>query len=64
MKIYSWELLNIMFIFPSIFATTLIFEGIYKISKSNKLGLISLVIGLLLVCVLIVSYAYFFREKP
>lgn len=52
-------MINLVLIFPGIFATTLVVEGIYKILKANWFGFLSLAAGILILVGLVISYLFF-----
>ena len=52
------QFLYLALILPSLFGLTLIGEGLNKVLKNENQGLISLVIGLLFIC--LVVFIYFF----
>ncbi|MBU0998284.1 hypothetical protein KJ570_02045, partial [Patescibacteria group bacterium] len=54
----------IFLVLPSIFGITLIGEGIYKVSKEEWNGLVSIVLGLIFIAFVIVSYFMFTTIFP
>jgi len=52
------QFLYLALILPSLFGLTLIGEGLNKVLKNENQGLISLIIGLLFIC--LVVFIYFF----
>ncbi len=63
MKIYSWEMINLVLVFPGIFATTLVVEGVYKLTRANWLGILSLSAGIFIFIGLIISYLFFTNAR-
>jgi len=58
MEITDPQFLYLALILPSLFGLTLIGEGLNKVLKNENQGLVSLVIGLLFIC--LVFFIYFF----
>ncbi len=52
------QFLYLALVLPSLFGLTLIGEGLNKVLKNENQGLISLIIGLLFIC--LVVFIYFF----
>jgi len=54
----------IFLVIPSLFGITLMAEGIYKVSKEEWNGLVSLVLGVVFIAFVIVSYFMFTTIFP
>ena len=64
MSINDPQFYYIFLVLPSLFGITLIGEGIYKVSKEEWNGLVSLVLGLIFIAFVIVSYFMFTTIFP
>ena len=59
MTINDPQFYYIFLVLPSLFGITLIGEGIYKVSKEEWNGLVSLVLGVVFIAFVIVCYFMF-----
>ena len=64
MSINDPQFYYVFLVLPSLFGITLIGEGIYKVSKEEWNGLVSLVLGLIFIAFVIVSYFMFTTIFP
>ena len=64
MNINDPQFYYIFLVIPSLFGITLIGEGIYKVSKEEWNGLVSLVLGVVFIAFVIVSYFMFTTIFP
>ncbi|MDP3888588.1 MAG: hypothetical protein Q8Q24_00945 [bacterium] len=53
------QFLYMVLILPSLFGLTLVGEGLNKILKSENVGWISLVFGLIFILVVVFAYSFF-----
>lgn len=56
-------MINLVLVFPGIFATTLVVEGVYKLTRANWLGILSLSAGIFIFIGLIISYLFFTNAR-
>jgi len=64
MTINDPQFYYIFLVIPSLFGITLMAEGIYKASKEEWNGLVSLVLGVVFIAFVIVSYFMFTTIFP
>jgi len=52
------QFLYMVLILPSLFGLTLIGEGLNRVLKSEMAGIISIIFGLLFICVVVFAYLF------
>ena len=58
MKTNDLQLLYVVLILPSLFGLTMIGEGLNKVLKSEKAGIISIVVGFIFIVIVVLAYFF------